>query len=108
MSKWDDLVKEYHSALVKRVTDLGSSADLVTLDALLADIKENAVFAVGMSMEAIVMSLLNDNEVADLDMIQGDEEVPLESVWILPKFQDSERRKRAAFLIKHSVDRGFI
>lgn len=49
---------------------LGCSSKLFSLDDLKAEIKKYAIFGIGMSMEAIVMSLLDDEETADLDTIE--------------------------------------
>lgn len=49
---------------------MGSNPNIITLDALFKDIQENALFGIGMGMEAITMSLLEEDEVSDLDLIQ--------------------------------------
>lgn len=105
---WDNLIKEYHQALSKRLSELGSNPDLITLDELKEDIQKNGTFGIGMAMEALPTSLLKDNEIADLDLIQGTEAVPLESVWMMHPFKDAERNEKLAFFIKHAVDHGII
>ncbi|KAK4886830.1 hypothetical protein RN001_003101 [Aquatica leii] len=108
LSHWDFLIEDYYKTFVSVLEDLGSSSELLTLDSLKAEIKACALFGVGMSMEAIAMSLLEDDEVADLEGIGGDEYIPLEKVWILNPLKTEKKRQRLAYMIKHAVDNGFM
>ncbi|KAF5297341.1 hypothetical protein FQA39_LY12180 [Lamprigera yunnana] len=105
---WDALIEDYHKVFVSTLETLGSSRQLLTLDALKAEIKSCALFGVGMSMEAVTMSLLDDEEVADLKGIADDQFIPLEKVWILRPFKSKEKRQRIADLVKHAVDNDFM
>lgn len=67
---WDEFVKQYHTAFTNTLQKLGSNPNLLTESMLHAEIKTNAIFGAGMAMEAVTMSLLEDEEAADLDKIQ--------------------------------------
>lgn len=67
---WDTFLHEYHKTFTDTLSALGSDKNLLTMDALKADIKQKAVFGIGMAIEAVTMSLLEDDEVADTDSIQ--------------------------------------
>lgn len=105
---WDTFLEEYHKTVQDTLQLLGSEKTLLTMDALKADIKQKSIFGIAMGMEAITMSMLEDDEVSDIDSIQGDEAVPLESVWIVHPFKAEEKRQRLADMIKHAVDNNFI
>ncbi|KAJ3658257.1 hypothetical protein Zmor_010009 [Zophobas morio] len=105
--KWDDLIALYHQTLLESMKKYGAKGT-VTLDALQAEIKKYSCLGVGMSMEALIMSQLEDDEVSDVDGIEGDEAVPLESVWIIKPFKEKERRQRIAKMVKMAADWNFI
>lgn len=68
--RWDDLIKVYYDTFISFLQDLGSNANKVTLENMQSEIKQCGLFGVGMSMEAVVMANLDDDEVADLDGIK--------------------------------------
>ncbi|KAF5285489.1 hypothetical protein FQR65_LT13234 [Abscondita terminalis] len=105
---WDTLMKDYHDTFTRTLEQLGSSRQLLTLDSLKAEIKSCALFGVGMSMEALSMSLLDDDEVADLEGIDSSQYTPLENVWILHPLKTEKKRQRITDMIKHAVDNGFM
>ncbi|XP_031341259.1 uncharacterized protein LOC116169328 isoform X2 [Photinus pyralis] len=104
---WDRLIEGYHETFVSTLKQLGSNSQLLTLEDLKEEIKLSALFGVGMSMEALAMSLLADDDVADLKAIEG-EEVPLENVWVLPLLKDVQKQQRVANMLKHAIDSNFF
>lgn len=70
LNEWDNLVQEYHKYLSKRIGELGCDPDLITLDDLKDDIKKNWHIGLAMAMETAVISLLEEDEVPNLDTIQ--------------------------------------
>lgn len=67
---FDGLIEEYHKALVEGLTNLGSSATLVSVEDIHQEIRKWNIFGIGMSMEAITMALLDDDDISDLDGIE--------------------------------------
>lgn len=87
---------------------LGTDASWLNTKVILQDMIKCGPFALGMSAEAIVMSLLDDDEVSDIDLIQGDQAVKIEEVWIVGNFKDQGKRLRVANMVKHMIDIGVL
>lgn len=68
---FDGLIEEYHKALVEGLSNLGSSATLISLEDIHEEIRKWNLFGIGMSMEAITMALLDDDDISDLDGIEA-------------------------------------
>ncbi|KAF7267325.1 hypothetical protein GWI33_019444 [Rhynchophorus ferrugineus] len=107
LKEWDNLVAHYHRSLCSRIEELGGGKNFITLYELQECMQKHALVGVVMALESSLMALLNDDEVADIDFLEGEDAVPLEDVWILPEFQ-KDRNEKLAFLVKHCVDKGFI
>lgn len=67
---WDLLIEDYLKTFTAFARELGTDASNIKLEDLKREILECIPFALGMSMEAITMSLLEDHEVANIDDIQ--------------------------------------
>ncbi|KAL3267272.1 hypothetical protein HHI36_011405 [Cryptolaemus montrouzieri] len=102
---WDEFINEYAIRMKKYLTVLGSSSDLFNVEEFYKDLRSNLVFNIAMVIEALPMSLLDG---FDLDVIQGNEEVPLESVWVIHPFEDEKRRRRVANVIKLIIDKLWV
>ncbi|RZC33766.1 uncharacterized protein BDFB_003782 [Asbolus verrucosus] len=99
---WDDFIIEYHQALTKNLEKYGSDRNLATLEALQAELRTGMVFGVGASIEALIMSLLSDEDIGDLNEIEGEDAVPVETVWLVHPFKEQKKRERFAKMIKHA------
>ncbi|EFA02417.1 uncharacterized protein LOC663797 [Tribolium castaneum] len=106
--KFDDFIKIYHQSLSESLEKFGSSHNLVTLEQINKEFLEHSIMGVGMSMEALIMAQLDDDDVSDLDGIKGDQAVPLESVWLIYPFKEQEKRQRIAKMVKFAADRNLI
>jgi hypothetical protein len=106
--KWDFFISLYHETLVKNLENLGSPRNLISLENLHDDLRTTMNCGVGIAIEAVIMSLLDEHEVGDLDAIQGDEAVSVETVWVFHPFKEQSKRERFAKMIKFVVDRNFI
>ncbi|XP_017769660.1 PREDICTED: uncharacterized protein LOC108557585 [Nicrophorus vespilloides] len=102
-----EMLEYYLSCFHQNLRELKCSATITITD-IETDLKDSSIFGLGMSMEAIIMSLLDDDEVSDLDMIQGDEEIPIENIWIVKPLKTVEKRRRIADFVKHIIDSKFI
>lgn len=104
---YTSLLKCYHESACALIKDLGSDPDeVLPFDELLTELKSFARFGLGMGIESLPMSLIEDNEVADLDAIQ--ENAILTDVWDITPFEEPEKRKRIADIFKHAIDEGYI
>jgi len=104
---YEDLLKAYHASLSGLVKSFGSDPNEVfPYSALIDEMKRSARFGVGMGIESIPFSVIEDP--CDLDQIKGDEAVPITTVWILRPLETKEGRQRLADMVKHAVDCGFL
>lgn len=69
--------------------------------------KKNFRFGVGMGIESIPFSMMEDSETADMDAI-GDEAVPIDTIWKIKKLEKKENLQRLADIFKHASDRGYL
>jgi len=105
---FDEIISHYHTVFAANLKALGTKEELVTLKLIKEEMKKHGAFFVGMITEAIIMSLLEDDEVTDIDEIQGTEAVPLETVWTVKPLKTQEKRKHVAGFIKHAADSEFF
>jgi len=70
--------------------------------------KEFGRFGVGMGIESIPFSMMDDNDTADFDQISGDDAVPITDIWIMKKLDTREKQERLADIFKHASDRGYL
>jgi hypothetical protein len=73
-----------------------------------SELKTYFRFGVGMGIESIPFSMMDDSDTADLDQIEGDEAVPITSIWTLKKPETKQDMHRLADIFKHSVERGYL
>lgn len=101
------LLKHYHENACAMIKDLGSNPDeILTFEELSNELKAYGRFGLGMGIESLPMSLIEDEEVADLDAIKLD--AVLTDVWNITPFKEEEKRKRIADIFKHAIDEGYI
>lgn len=68
-TKWDELIVQYHQFLVESMQRYGAKTS-ITLEMIQSELKEHSIMGIGMSMEALVMAQLEDDDVSDLDGIK--------------------------------------
>ncbi|GJQ65134.1 hypothetical protein Trydic_g7278 [Trypoxylus dichotomus] len=100
---WDHIISEYYENFIGVLKELGFKSE-ITLDMLKQEIKAYGLFAFGMCNEALIMSLMDDEDVADLDALEGDEVIPLHNIWKIEPIKDNEKRKRIADYLKHLIN----
>lgn len=106
---YDELLKTYHDGLCEIVRDFGSNPDfLFPFSALEKELKSFGKFGVGMGIESIPFSVMDDSETADLDKIEGDKPIPIIDIWTIKRLQDEKDQRRLADIFKHAVDRGYL
>lgn len=104
---YESLLKAYHESACNLIQDLGADPKKVmSWQDLLDEMKQFGRFGCGMGIESLPMSLLEDDEVADLDEIT--ETSVLTDVWNLKPFKEPAKRQRIADVFKHAIDQGYI
>ncbi|XP_075158945.1 uncharacterized protein LOC142232117 [Haematobia irritans] len=104
---YDSLLKAYHESACDLIKDLGADPESVfSWQDFMSELKEFGRFGCGMGIESIPMSMLDEDEIADLDEISPDS--VLVDVWNLKPFQQQEKRQRIADMFKHVIDQGYL
>lgn len=101
------MLKAYHESATNIINDLGADAEkVISWNDLKDELKEFGRFGCGMGIESLPMSLIDDDEVADLDEIT--ENSVLTDVWNIKPFKEPAKRQRIAEMFKHAIDQGYI
>lgn len=103
---YDDLLKEYHQSALLLIKDLGADSDVLPWEGLLNELKLFGRFGCGMGIESLPMSIMDDEDVADLDEIE--ENAVLTDVWNIKPFKEATKCQRIADIFKHAIDQGYI
>ncbi|XP_030378580.1 uncharacterized protein LOC115627143 [Scaptodrosophila lebanonensis] len=104
---YEKLLRTYLESAQDLITDLGGDAEaIISWDTLQQELREFGRFGCGMGIESLPMSLIEDDEVADLDAIE--EKAVLTDVWNITPFEQPEKRQRIAEMFKHAIDQGYI
>lgn len=104
---YDTILKAYHESATSIINDLGADAEKVmSWQDLQDELKQFARFGCGMGIESLPMSLIEDDEVADLDEIK--ENAVLTDVWNIKPFEEPAKRQRIADMFKHAIDQGYL
>lgn len=105
---WDDIIVEYHKAFIAFLSELGSDPELVKVEDLQEEMSKNAVFGLGMSMEAMPFQMMDESDTPDLDLIEGDVAIPIHTVFRVYPIKNKPGRLKIALAHKHAIDRGFL
>ena len=104
---YDTILKAYHESATSIINDLGADAEKVmSWQDFQDELKQFARFGCGMGIESLPMSLIEDDEVADLDEIK--ENAVLTDVWNIKPFEEASKRQRIAEMFKHAIDQGYL
>lgn len=104
---YDDLLRAYLESAQDLIKDLGGDAEsVITWEILQDELKQFGRFGCGMGIESLPLSLIEDDEVADLDAIT--EKSVLTDVWALVPFEQPAKQQRIAEVFKHAIDQGYI
>ncbi|XP_063988978.1 uncharacterized protein LOC135168572 [Diachasmimorpha longicaudata] len=106
---FDSLLQFYHDEISSTISTLGSNVDkLYPLEVFLKEVKEQFVHGLGFCLESIPLSMLEDSEAFDLDIIKGDKPVNIADVWTLKPIKEAVKRRRLADALVDAIDRGFL
>lgn len=105
---FEEIFEAYHASAADLIRDLGSDPEKIYP---IADVRQELTdfgrFGCGMGIESLPMSMMEDEDVADLDAITKSDPV-LTDVWKIYPFKEEAKRKRIAECLKHGIDCGFI
>lgn len=102
------MLKTYHEAVTEILSDFGikNTDEVISWQDLLDEMEQFARYGCGMGIESLPMSLLESDEVSDLDEI-GDQ-TKLDDVWNLKPFKEADKQQRIADIFKHAIDFNYI
>jgi hypothetical protein len=108
-SHFKQLVQIYHFSLADLLHDLGSSSDvLFPYDTLEKELSVYILFGLGFSLESVPFSIMDEKDTPNLDLIEGDEAIPLEEIWHVSPIKSKKGRLRLADNIKFAVDSKYL
>ncbi|XP_037727508.1 uncharacterized protein LOC119558253 [Drosophila subpulchrella] len=104
---YEKLLRAYLESAHELIKDLGGDPEeIITWESLQQELKDFGRFGCGMGIESLPMTMMEDEEVADLDAIQ--ENAILTDIWNLTFFKEPAKRQRLADIFKHAIDEGYI
>lgn len=102
------LLNTYTAAFNVALTDFGASAEShISVVQLRAELKRCIAFGLGICSEANVMSLLDHDEVSDLDD-RINKATKMEEVFAVGNIKVKEKRQRVAGFVRDMIDEGFV
>ncbi|EDV99604.1 uncharacterized protein LOC6565469 [Drosophila grimshawi] len=104
---YDDLLRAYLESAQALISDLGGDAEsIISWQSLQDELMQFGRFGCGMGIESLPMSLIEDEEVPDLDAIV--ENAVLTDVWNITPFEQPAKQQRIAEMFKHAIDQGYL
>ncbi|KAL5287167.1 hypothetical protein ACFFRR_008232 [Megaselia abdita] len=105
---FEEIFEAYHASAADIVKDLGSDPEkMFPIKEVRQELTEFGRFGCGMGIESLPMSMMEDEDVADLDALTIADPV-LTDVWKIYPFKEEFKRRRIAECLKHGIDSGFI
>lgn len=108
-SHYTDMLGWYYDGVKGMLKEFHLEAEKVfPMSVLKEEMKLFARFGVGMAMESLPLSIMDEEETADLDAIEGDRVLTLPEIWKLKPIESKEGRRRLADIFKHSVEENYL
>lgn len=106
---YEDMLQWYYGGVEHVLKQFSLDPSKVFPMSVLKDeLKAFARFGVGMAMESLPLSIMSDDETADMDAIEGSQPLSLPEVWQLKPIDSQEGRRRLANVFKHAVEQGYL
>ncbi|GAB0096102.1 uncharacterized protein DMENIID0001_115680 [Sergentomyia squamirostris] len=105
---YGDLLQAYHSSCCQMLKDLGSDPSIFPYTALVEEMRKYGRVGVGMAMESLLFSIMPKEDAFDLNIIKGDQAIPIENVWVFQPIPCQEGRLRIADIFKHATEMGYL
>lgn len=106
---YNELIKDYYMGVTDMLRALGSDPEkLFPWSGFQQELKEYGRFGVGVAMESLPFSIMDDEDTPDLDAIEGDQAVPVTNFLKIRPIPSKEGRLRLADVFKHAIDQGYL
>lgn len=104
---YDDLLKAYHKSAAELIRSFGlDPEEIFPYSGLMEEMNKFGQFGVGVGIEAVPVSVLDIPY--DPELIDGEDAVPIEKIWVLKPIENKDGRRRLADVFKHAVQMGYI
>ncbi|XP_055383577.1 uncharacterized protein LOC129613499 [Condylostylus longicornis] len=105
---YEQLLKDYHTSACNLIQNLGSDAKKIfPYEGFKEELKKFGRFGCGFCIESLPLSMLDDDDVTDLDTVNFENSTLLD-FWKIKPLENVENRKRLADIFKHAVDNGYL
>jgi len=104
----DAILKNYYQALSEAVEELGVAENPLTWEKMMDQWRINGLNGLACAMELVPLSLVESEDVQDLDRMSGDEPIDLALLTQFKDITDSQGKKRLVDLTKLAVDYNII
>jgi hypothetical protein len=99
----DAILKDYHMKLGQALEELGVRENPLTWETLIKHWRVNGMVGLACALELVPLSLVEGEDVQDLDRVEGDQPVDLALLTQFKDITDSEGKKRLVDLVKLAV-----
>jgi len=100
----DAILRDYYKVVTEAVKELGVAETPLTLEKMMDQWRINGLNGLACALELVPLSLVESEDVQDLDRMTGDEPIDLVSLTQFKDITDPEGRKRLIDLTKLAVD----
>ncbi|CAD6215701.1 GSCOCG00000512001-RA-CDS [Cotesia congregata] len=105
---FDKLLEFYYKHLAETIKVLGGNPDnIYSRETFFGEVQKEFGHGLNFCLESVPLSMLEEDELFELDEIQGTT-VDLADVWKLKPIENKEKRKRLADIIMHAIQHDFI
>lgn len=106
---YEDMLLWYYEGVEHILTQFKLDPNTVFPKSVLREeMKLFAKFGVGMAMESLPLSIMDEEETTDLDAIEGHRTLTLPEVWKLKPIATREGRRRLADIFKHAIEESYL
>ncbi|PNF29698.1 hypothetical protein B7P43_G13068 [Cryptotermes secundus] len=108
-SHFKQLLQVYHHSLSDFLQDLGSSPDvLFSYNAFEKEVSLYMLFGLCLSFDTVTFSVMDEEDTPNLDLIEGDEAIPLENIMHVGPIKTKHGRLRLADNVKFAIDSKYL
>lgn len=106
---YEELIGIYHQSACDLLTALGSNAaEVFPMSGLQAELKESARFGLGTGMEAVPLSMQDEDELSDMNILECEVAMPISDIWKVDLIKSQVKRQRLTDIFKHAIDMGYL
>lgn len=106
---YEDMIQWYYDGVVQMLQQFELDAQRIIPRQVLNDeLRHFGKYGVGVAMEAVPLTIMDDADTTDMEAIQGDEPMTLPEIWRLKPIRTHEGRRRLVDVFSHALKQGFL